>query len=78
VEVAVLARHHPVSAEETCNRADDLLDGLRSEVSADVYAAAEARGWARDLEATMRELLEEMSSEVGSMAAANTEGGHDA
>jgi predicted ATPase/DNA-binding SARP family transcriptional activator len=60
VEVAALARHHPASIEETRGKAGELLDGLRSKLSPDAYAAAEARGRARDLEATMRELLAEL------------------
>jgi len=60
VEVAVLARHHPASVEETQDRADELLQGLRAELPPDVYAAAEARGRARDLRATLRELLIEL------------------
>ncbi|HUT17858.1 MAG TPA: tetratricopeptide repeat protein, partial [Anaerolineae bacterium] len=60
VEVAALARHHPASIEETQEKAGELLDGLQAELSPDAYTAAEARGRARDLEATMRELLAEL------------------
>jgi len=62
VEIAALARHHQASVEETRDKADDLLDRLRSSLSTDGYAAAEARGRARELEATMWELLEELRS----------------
>jgi predicted ATPase/DNA-binding SARP family transcriptional activator len=62
VELAALARHHPESVDEARDKADALLDRLRSSLSADVYAAAEARGRARDLEATLWELLEELRS----------------
>jgi predicted ATPase/DNA-binding SARP family transcriptional activator len=60
VEVAALARHHPASIEETRDKADELLDELQLRLSPEAYAAADARGQARDLEATMRELLEEL------------------
>jgi hypothetical protein len=66
--VAALARHHPASVEETRARADDLLAGLRSVLPANVYAAAEARGQTRDLEATMRELLLQLDSHAGAGA----------
>jgi hypothetical protein len=59
VELAALARHHPASVEETRDRADELLDRLRDQLPADAFEAAMARGQARDLEATLRELLEE-------------------
>jgi hypothetical protein len=48
--------------EETHDKADALLDRLRSELPPEAYAAAEARGRARDLEATMRELLAEFEA----------------
>jgi predicted ATPase/DNA-binding SARP family transcriptional activator len=59
VEVAALARHHPVSVEETRDRAQELLDELQAGLLPDAYTAAEARGRARNLETTMRELLVE-------------------
>jgi hypothetical protein len=59
IEVAALARHHPASVEETRDKADALLDRLRAELPPEAYAAAEARGRARDLGETMRELMEE-------------------
>jgi tetratricopeptide (TPR) repeat protein len=61
-DLAALARHHPASVEETHDKADALLDRLRSELPPEAYAAAEARGRARDLEATMRELLAEFEA----------------
>jgi tetratricopeptide (TPR) repeat protein len=61
LELAALARHHPASVEETRERADELLNRLRSELSPEAYAAAEAHGQARDLGATVSELLEELS-----------------
>lgn len=65
MEVAALARHHETSVEETRDRADDLLDGLRAELPPQAYAEAEARGRERDLEATMRELLVALGPAAG-------------
>jgi DNA gyrase inhibitor GyrI len=45
--------------EETQGKAGALLDELQSELPAGVCAAAQARGRARDLAATVRELLAE-------------------
>jgi predicted ATPase/DNA-binding SARP family transcriptional activator len=59
-ELAALARHHPASIGETRDKADELLDELQLRLSPEAYAAAKARGRARDLEATMRELLAEL------------------
>jgi hypothetical protein len=64
VEAASLARHHPESVEETRSRADELLAELRGKLSPDAYAAAEARGRARDLEITVKELLEELDGKM--------------
>jgi len=74
VEVAALARYCPASVEETRDKADELLDRLRSELSPEAYAAAEARGRARDLEATLGELLVELGSRAGSEATAGGSG----
>jgi hypothetical protein len=60
VELAALSRHHASSTEETQDRVQRLLDGLRTRLPAAAYAAAEERGRARDLEATVRELLAEL------------------
>jgi hypothetical protein len=68
VELAALARHHPASGEEARDKADRLLERLRPELSTEAYAAAEARGRARDLEATLRELLIELGSAPRSKA----------
>jgi predicted ATPase len=59
-EVVALARHHPASIKETRDKAGELLDELQLRLSPEAYAAVEARGRARDLEATVRELLEEL------------------
>ncbi|MBN1139799.1 MAG: AAA family ATPase [Anaerolineae bacterium] len=65
VEVTAMARYHPESVEETRVRADELLHGLQARLSPEPYAVAEARGRARDLEATLRELLEELAHDTG-------------
>jgi tetratricopeptide (TPR) repeat protein len=57
VELAALSRHHPLSWEQTRDRAHKLLDELRAGLAPAVFAAAEERGRSRDLEATVRELL---------------------
>jgi predicted ATPase/DNA-binding SARP family transcriptional activator len=62
VELAALAWHHRASVEETRDRADELLDRLRDKLPPKAYAAAEARGRARDVEATVRELLAELEA----------------
>jgi hypothetical protein len=64
VEMAALARHHPESVEETRDRAEELLDELRSELSREAYAAAEARARGRDVEGTLRELVVELEEEM--------------
>jgi tetratricopeptide (TPR) repeat protein len=63
-ELAALARHHPASAEETRDNADNLLDRLRGEMPPEVFEAAQGRGRARDLEATLRELLAEFEGKA--------------
>jgi tetratricopeptide (TPR) repeat protein len=65
VAIAALARHHPASVEETRDRADKLLKRLRSELSPEAYAAAEARGRAWELDATVQELLAELGYRAG-------------
>jgi predicted ATPase/predicted negative regulator of RcsB-dependent stress response len=60
VELAALARHHPASVEDTKVKAGKFLDELRSELPPDAYAQAEERGRARDMEATVKELLAEL------------------
>jgi predicted ATPase/DNA-binding SARP family transcriptional activator len=60
VELAALSRYHPSSREETRDRAQRLLDHLQAGLAPAAFAAAQARGRARDLEATVRELLAEL------------------
>jgi tetratricopeptide (TPR) repeat protein len=78
IELAVLAQYHPESVEETQDKAKELLDDLRFQLSPEVYAAAVARGQARDLEATIRELLDELYAKDDSMAAVEIERDKDA
>jgi len=74
IEVAALARHHSASVEETRDKAQELLDRLRCDLSPEAYSAAEARGRARDLEATVHELLAELGLAAGSEAIRGTSG----
>jgi tetratricopeptide (TPR) repeat protein len=62
-ELVALARHHPANVEETRSKAGELLGRLRSDLPPEAYAAAVARGRARDLETTVRELLVELEGE---------------
>jgi tetratricopeptide (TPR) repeat protein len=61
VELAALARHHRSSREETRATAQELLEELRAILDPDTFVTAEERGQARDLEATIRELLVSLS-----------------
>ncbi|MFL7807215.1 MAG: hypothetical protein AB8I80_01220, partial [Anaerolineae bacterium] len=74
-ELAVLARHHPASVEETRTKAEELLDRLRSELSPEAYTAAETRGRARDLEATLHELLGKLHAWQGRQGSADRQRG---
>ena len=60
MELAALARDHPASVQETRDKSSTLLDGLRGELAPDLFAAAEERSRARDLTATVEELLIEL------------------
>jgi tetratricopeptide (TPR) repeat protein len=64
VELAALVLNvRPGLWRETLHSTEAFLSELQSGLSPDVYAAAEARGRARDLEATMAELLAEFQDE---------------
>jgi hypothetical protein len=78
IELAALAQHHRESVEETRIRAEGLLDQLRAQLAPDVYALAMAQGKARDLEATVGELLDELSAVAGPEADIDMEEGRDA
>jgi len=60
VELAALALHDPASIEETKGKAQVLLDELQAELPPAVFVAAQERGRARDLDATVAELLAEL------------------
>ncbi|MBN1937529.1 MAG: hypothetical protein JW934_22920 [Anaerolineae bacterium] len=64
VALAALAQHHPESIQETRDKAGLLLDALRAEMDANVFDAAQERGRARDLDQTVRELLEELEQDT--------------
>jgi tetratricopeptide (TPR) repeat protein len=62
VEVVALTLHvRPSFWREKVYDASALLEELRSDLSSDAYHAARARGRARDLEVTVKELLAELS-----------------
>jgi len=56
----VLALTHPQSMPATRRDAQTLLEQLRNEVELEAFAAAQERGRARDLQATVKELLAEL------------------
>jgi hypothetical protein len=60
VELAALTLHHPASVEETQSKAQELLAGLQRQLEFAAFAAAQERGQARDLDATVRELVFEL------------------
>ena len=60
LELLALVLHHPLSWQWTKDRAAPLVAELEAELSPEVVAAAQARGQARDLEATVAELLVEL------------------
>jgi hypothetical protein len=60
VELVVLALHHPAGHVEVQRKAQRLLDQLEPRLAPDVLAAARERGRARDLAATVEELLAEL------------------
>jgi hypothetical protein len=60
LELLTLAVHHPASAQTSRDNAARLVAQLEAELPPDVVAAAQERGRARDLEATVAELLVEL------------------
>ena len=64
VELASLALHHPAGIDETRAAAQEMLNGLRAELSLDVCTSAEERGRARDLDATVQALLDELRDDL--------------
>jgi hypothetical protein len=63
VELTALALHHPASAEETKDKANDLLEEMQAQLVASAFAEAQKRGRARDLESTVKELLTTLGDE---------------
>jgi predicted ATPase/DNA-binding SARP family transcriptional activator len=59
-ELAAMALHHPSSIGTTRDRARRLLDELQAELQPDIFSAAQECGRARDLDATVAELLAEL------------------
>jgi tetratricopeptide (TPR) repeat protein len=59
VELLAMILHHPFSNNLSLESLEPALTILRSELPPDVYADAWERGKARDLDATVRELLAE-------------------
>jgi tetratricopeptide (TPR) repeat protein len=59
VELLALASHHPATTKVTRDRAQELLLELKSELSPEVFAAATARGQARELEEVAAAVLAE-------------------
>jgi hypothetical protein len=62
VELAALVLHHPATTDKVKDEAKRLVDKLQAELSLDVSTATQKRGQVRDLEATVRELLEELGT----------------
>ncbi len=60
LELLALVLHHPISWQWAKDRAMPLITELEAELSPDAVAAAQARGRALDLEATVAELLDEL------------------
>ena len=64
LELSALILHHPLSWRWTKDRAVPLAAELEAELPHDVAAAAQERGQARDLEATVAELLAELEARM--------------
>jgi predicted ATPase/DNA-binding SARP family transcriptional activator len=60
LELLALILHHSVSWQVTKDKASRLIAGLEAELLPEVVAAAQKRGRARDLDATVAELLHEL------------------
>jgi uncharacterized membrane-anchored protein len=60
LELLSLAFHHPACAQANRDRDASLVAQLEAELPPDVVAAAQERGRARDLDATVAELLVEL------------------
>jgi tetratricopeptide (TPR) repeat protein len=62
LKLLALVIHHPVSLQWAKDRAAPLVAQLEAELPPDVVAAAQERGRARDLDATVKELLAELEN----------------
>jgi len=65
VEFLTLASHHPATTRATKDRTQALLLELESELPPEVFAAATARGQARELEEAAAEMLGQDSAPGG-------------
>jgi hypothetical protein len=63
LELITLINHHPAAWQWTRDRVAPLTARLESELPSHVIAAAKERGRARDLDATVAELLDELGAE---------------
>jgi predicted ATPase/DNA-binding SARP family transcriptional activator len=63
LELVALVLHHPANSKAIVDEARRLLNALRAEMTPDVFDAAQERGRARDLDATVKELLAELGGE---------------
>jgi predicted ATPase/predicted Ser/Thr protein kinase len=63
LELITLINHHPAAWQWTRDRVAPLAARLESELPSHVVAAAKERGRARDLDATVAELLDELGGE---------------
>ena len=61
LEVLAFAAHHPICWQWVRDRTAPLIAELEAELPSEVVAAAKARGRARDLDATVAELLDELA-----------------
>ena len=77
-ELAALALHHPDSIDEVQDKARQILTELEGRLPPDAFAAAQVRGRARDLEATLAELLVQLESGFPSLSASGAPSQEDA
>jgi tetratricopeptide (TPR) repeat protein len=61
LELLALVLHHPANWQYTTERAESLVAELEAELPPDMAAAAWERGRARDLDATVAELMDELA-----------------
>ena len=61
VELLALVQRHPASEQETRDRANRLLNELKSSLSPETVAVAQERGKARELDTILVEMLQVLS-----------------